>query len=95
MANDLDDSPFKIDTPGTIYTGRLKINEMVWKGPDRADENLVVTDSNGRTLWDETSLEGGRGISYRQPFNQQCDGIAVITIDSGVLYIYCSNFIIL
>ena len=94
MSNELTGSPFKIDTAGTIFTGRLTVNEMVWKGPDRRGESILVEDSAGRTLWEKTSLEGGPEIEYKQRFGQQCNGIVVAAIDSGTLYIYFKNLVI-
>jgi hypothetical protein len=88
MANDLNGSPLKIDTPGTVYAGRAYVKKMVWQEPAAAAEDLLVLDSNGRTLWDENSHAGGTGISIEQDIDGLCDGIYVKTIDSGVLYIY-------
>jgi hypothetical protein len=86
--NDLNGSPFKIDTAGVIYTGPIFVTKMVWQEPAAAAEDLVVLDSDVRTLWDENSYAGGIGISIEQDINQICNGIEVDVIDSGTLYIY-------
>jgi len=89
--NDLDGSPFKIDTAGVIYVGQIFVTKMVWQEPAAAAEDMVVLDSTGRTLWDENSYAGGTGISIEQDINQLCNGIEVDVIDSGMLYIYFSG----
>ena len=88
MPNDLGGSPYKIDTAAVIFTRKLRVKQMVWQEPAAAGEDLVVSDANGRTLWDENAYTGGTGISIEQDFNIICDGITVDTIDSGTLYIY-------
>lgn len=88
MANDLTGSPFKVDTPGVIFTGPVFVNQMVWQEPAAAAEDLVVLDASGRTLWDENAYSGGTGVSIEQDINIICNGITVNTIDSGTLYIY-------
>lgn len=88
MANDLKGSPFKIDTAGVIFAGPIFITQMVWQEPAAAEDDLVVLDANGRTLWDENAYIGGAGVSIEQDINHPCKGITVDTIDSGTLYIY-------
>jgi len=88
MANDLKGSPYKIDTPGVITTDKIFVNQMVWQEPAAAEDDLVVSDANARTLWDENAYIGGTGVSIEQDINHFCDGITVDTIDSGILFIY-------
>ena len=88
MANDLTDSPLKIDTAATVLAGSFFIPRMVWQEPSAAGEDLIVNDSAGRTLWDENAYTGGTGISIEQVLNQICNGVVVHTIDSGTLFIY-------
>ena len=88
MPNDLNGSPLKVDTAGVVYTGNIFVNQMVWQEPAAAEDDLVVLDANGRTLWDENAYIGGTGVSIEQDINQICEGITVNTIDSGTLYIY-------
>ena len=88
MANDLNGSPYKIDTAGVIIINSIFVNRMVWKRPAAAGDNLVVLDSNGRTLWDENAYIGGTGVSIEQDINQNCEGITIDTIASGTLFIY-------
>lgn len=88
MPNDLNGSPLKVDTAGVVYKGTLFVSQMVWQEPAAAEDDLVVLDANGRTLWDENAYIGGKGVSIKQKINHFCDGITVDTIDSGTLYIY-------
>jgi hypothetical protein len=88
MANDLTGSPYKIDTAGVITTDKIFVNQMVWQEPAAAEDDLVVSDANARTLWDENAYIGGNGVSIEQDINHFCDGITVDTIDSGILFIY-------
>ena len=88
MANDLAGSPYKIDTAGFVTNRLLTVLQIVWQEPSAAGQNLLVLDSNGRILWEETTLAGGTGVSIEQDINTRCDGIDVPTIDSGTLYIY-------
>ena len=71
-----------------IYVGNVFVTQMVWQEPAAAEDDLVVLDANGRTLWDENAYIGGMGISIEQDINHICEGITVDTIDSGTLYIY-------
>ena len=88
MANDLNGSPLKVDTAGVIYVCNIFVTQMVWQEPAAAEDDLVVLDANGRTLWDENAYIGGAGVSIEQDINHICEGITVDTIDSGTLYIY-------
>ena len=88
MANDLLGSPYKIDTAGVITIDNIFVNQMVWQEPGAAEDDLVVSDSDARTLWDENAYAGGNGVSITRDINQICHGITVDTIDSGTLFIY-------
>ena len=91
MSNDLTDSPYKIDTAAVITTEDRMVKKMVWQEPAAAADDLVISDANGRTLWDENAYTGGTGISIEQDINQVCHGITVDIIDSGTLFIYFSK----
>ena len=88
MPNDLNGSPLKVDTAGVVYKGTLFVSQMVWQEPAAAEDDLVVLDANGRTLWDENAYIGGTGVSIEQDINQNCEGITIDTIASGTLFIY-------
>ena len=88
MANDLAGNPYKVDTAVVVTTASVKVLQMVWQEPSAAGQDLIILDSNGRTLWDENSLFGGTGVSIEQDLNIMCNGLNVSVIDSGTLYIY-------
>ena len=88
MPNDLGGNPYKIDTAGVITTVNGFVRQMVWQRPVKAEDKLVISDFNGRILWDQNAYAGGAGIPIKRDINCYCNGIKVDIIDSGTLFIH-------
>lgn len=52
MANQLASNPLTLDTPGTIFTAHMKINNIEFVGYSVATDEIVLQDINGNNLWD-------------------------------------------
>ena len=103
MSNDFTGKVWTIDTAesipkiggdGTTYNGqRVKITRLEWI-PNAVDNDLVVQDARGRSIWTVRSIFAGANnesaaIERREfPNGEWFDGIKFTTIDAGTLYVY-------
>ena len=88
MANSLIQSPLIIDTEGTtsIKTGPICIETIRWVGATTAKHLTSIQDSNGRVIW--ASYATSADWTEESVINQWFNGINVVDLDSGKLYIY-------
>ena len=89
MANDLTDSPWRIDTASAtaITTDRIRIKFMRWEGSETLADQAIIQDKNGKQFW---SAKNDVGASFQTEslFEVDIDGIIVPTLAAGVLNIH-------
>lgn len=52
MTNQLASNPLTLDTPGTIFTAHMKINNIEFVKYATDTDEIVLQDINGNNLWD-------------------------------------------
>lgn len=73
-------------TAATTLTGTYVIKSMLWDGSVTADDDLVVQDGAGGELWVVNTKIAADTASIE--LNTSVEGIKLVTIDAGSLYIY-------
>ncbi len=91
MANDWHKNPIEIDTAEN-KTGVYNIKSIEWH-PGAANDDLEVRDSLGNMLWKIRALTGAlhgesHAIEERSIDRRGVQGINIVTIDGGKLYIH-------
>lgn len=75
-------------TAAATLTGQYIIKRMEWDGSATAADDLVVRDSNDEDIWVvNNKVANDRGV-IEFPDGLQVDGLKVVTIDAGTLYVY-------
>ena len=88
MANDTTGNPWVLDTAGVITTNPFVVKRMVWT-PTTAGDDILVNDNSG-TVWSLKALaaDSNQGIEYERVLENTINGLNLVTIDHGTLYIY-------
>lgn len=58
-ANQVAENPMTLDTPGTIFTKHMKINNIEFVNYTAVGDKVVLTNINGKNLWDATGTTTG------------------------------------
>ena len=89
MANSTTGNPWVLDTAGVITTSAMGVKRMVWT-PEADSDDIDITDNAGNTLWALKAIaaDANQGIEYERVFEGSVNGINLVTIDSGTLYVY-------
>ena len=91
MANVLTANPWVLNTPGTITTDTIRINQLRWVAEGAAaGDNVVVSDSAGHVFWEATAA-GVNATIDTNPYEGNTGnirGFVLTTIDAGTLYVY-------
>lgn len=76
---------WEINTTGTVTTDRVKIKNIRWVGATAAGHVCEIQDGNGGSFFKSTAM----AIYWddEQLMETWFNGISVLTIDSGTLYI--------
>lgn len=72
---------------GTVSTDCLFIQSMVWDAQGNTGGDLVVRNQFDDSVWSQNSLSSDRNKIEFHP-HLKVDGLKVLTMDHGVLYIY-------
>lgn len=73
---------------GVITNDYLFIHAMWWDAEGQANENLTVTDRNDKTQWTAETTAENTNIKNPLPGIHEQDGLKVVTLTAGTLYIY-------
>lgn len=86
MANDITGNPWFLDTTGTIYTDKVKIESIVWSDQVAAGDQLLIKDNNGKTILDTKASAANteQWFGIKGWFN----GIVLTTLASGKVMLY-------
>lgn len=89
MANNFDDSPWRIDTASAtaITTDRLRIKFVRWEGSETLADQAIIQDKNGRQFWSAKN-DVGANFQAESLFEIDIDGLIVPTLAAGVLNIH-------
>ena len=89
MANDTTGNPWVLDTAGVITTNPFVVKRMVWT-PTTVSDDILVQDNSGGTVWSLKAIaaDSNQGISYELVLDGSLNGLNLVTIDHGTLYIY-------
>ena len=89
MANYTTGNPWKLADSGVITTNPMSVKRMVWT-PEADGDDIDITDNAGNTLWAFKAIaaDSNQGIEYERVFEGSVNGINLVTIDSGTLYVY-------
>ncbi len=96
MANDWTKNPISIDTAEDKSTaGNYNVKYFEWH-PNAEDNDIEIQDGNGGVLWKVRAQfaapnHEASNILYRQVDRRDVDGLNIITIDGGTLYIHIST----
>lgn len=95
MSNALTGNVWKVDTASAtpIFTSWQGIRKLEWIAATTAGHTCTVKDQNGNILFTRQSQGANQNWveTYPERFGKQFDGLAVVTLDSGVLYIHFSK----
>ncbi len=86
MANDLTTNPIRIDTTvGASHAFRLYIKSIRWVDAAAADDDVVITNTAGATIWEAVAT----AVNYSEEdlIERWVDGIIVTTLSAGVIWI--------
>lgn len=86
MANDITSNPWYLDTPGTIYSGKCKLEQIVWTDQVAAGDVLLIKDINGKTIVSSKASAANteQWFTAKGWFN----GLVLTTLGSGVVTIF-------
>jgi hypothetical protein len=89
MANNLKGNPWTVDTAAVLTTNNVLVKRMVWRPTTTGDDIDVVT-NDGSSLWSFKCVAASSNgeIDYNLEVDGVVNGINVVTIDHGTLYIY-------
>jgi hypothetical protein len=91
MANQTTANPWRLDTPATITTDRVRVAKLRWVAEGAsAGDNVVVSDSAGRVFW-EAVASGANQTSESDQFHGRAgdvEGFVLTTIQAGHLYVH-------
>lgn len=75
-------------TAATTLTGTFVIDSLLWDGSATADDDLVLNDGDGNSIWTVNNkvVNDSAKLTFDDGFVAQ--GLALATIDAGTLYIY-------
>jgi len=89
MANNLQENPWTIDTPGAgvLYNANVNIHHMEFVAYTNATDTVVVQNMNGHNVWD---AQGESSLSPITTAGQigWIHGLKVPTLGSGFLKIF-------
>lgn len=88
MANQLGSNPWVLDTasPAVLYQTDVKSAHFEWEGYTSQADTIEVKDRFGKIIWRAT---GQDDLSLVESFTiEWVHGIALTTIDAGVLRVY-------
>lgn len=86
MANDITANPWKLDTPGTVYTKQVRIMAVEWVLPTSTGDDLVITDEQDHPLI-TAKAEANLQSQFRQ-LDGWYSGVKLVTLDSGTVLIH-------
>lgn len=93
MANVTTSNPWILDTAEVVITDRVRILKMVFYAGTAADD-LAVAHANGSSIWKvraaaaATNYEDYAGVVFEFPEPFIADGLDVVTIDGGELWVW-------
>ena len=87
MPNDLTANPWFVDTPATIWPGRVYIKDLIWNKPT-VGATLIVTDINGNTVLNTVANTDAMFYFGNMGW---ITGLVVVTMSSGALSIFINK----
>jgi hypothetical protein len=89
MANDITGKVWALDSAGSPHTNPFFCESMWWEA-SAADDDLLVVDNGGQTLWKQRAVAGDANASFVYNWEGTpgiLNGITITTIDGGTLYV--------
>lgn len=89
MSNVLTGNPWVLDTASAtpVSLARVKISGIRWIGATAAGHQVVVTDAGGGRIWSSMASRANYVEAYDPRSERLYTGLAIPTLDSGVLEI--------
>ena len=88
-ANIMTGNVWYIDTAASLRTDPLYVHTMWWK-PAAAGHDILIQDAGGNTIWSYKAIAGDTAFTIPIEWPGAAgmmNGINVVTLDSGHLYI--------
>jgi hypothetical protein len=87
MANTLTGRMWVLDTAEAVTTEAVKVKSIRWVSESAsAGHNVVISDSDGKVLWEATAPGANQGESEIIE-NWWKNGFTLTTLDSGKVYV--------
>ena len=89
MANDTTGKVWALDTAGAARTEPFFCEAMWWEA-SAADDDLLVDDLGGNTVWKQRGIAGDANASFIYVWHGTpgiINGLTITTIDGGTLYV--------
>ncbi len=92
MSNVLNKDPIAMDTAEAAFGAAtlLVLTKVVWKAPTSLGDALVLKDANGRVIVDTICELDGQSQVFNFNPPKSYDGLNLVTLTSGTVYIYRS-----
>jgi hypothetical protein len=89
MANDLNNDPLIIDTPGAgvLITQPIRVKGIRWVGATTAGHQAVIQDQDGKLKWKSIAAGANNIESDFAEREKLWNGLKVPTLQSGELHI--------
>lgn len=85
MADDLTGKVWEIDTTGVKTAGAIYVERIAWKNASASGHTARVIDGEGKLIWEH--FAPGAVANTSEPVGKIFEGLNVLTLSSGKLYI--------
>lgn len=87
MANQLSANPFKLDTVGTVFAGKIKIVAVEWNEPTDQGDALILNDIDGNNIINTLAEADGQS-QFRRLTPAWYNGLVLATLTSGTVLVH-------